>query len=119
MHLRNEYFESLKWEAVPLNEPDLGAIAYTATRLDIHAWRPHNPGAQALCCNRLASAFGRRPCGRSSTVFGSTPGLAPSAARQSGADLGWRLCARRNHTHIIIDSAGAQARGVALAGNSN
>ena len=33
-----EYFESLKKHAVPLNEADLGALAHTAMGLDIYAW---------------------------------------------------------------------------------
>ena len=38
VRLSNEYFESLKRHAVPLNEADLAALAHTAMGLDIYAW---------------------------------------------------------------------------------
>jgi len=38
IRLSNEYFESLKKHAVPLNEADLAALAHTAMGLDIYAW---------------------------------------------------------------------------------
>jgi hypothetical protein len=38
VRLSNEYFESLKHHAVPLNEGDLAALAHTAMGLDIYAW---------------------------------------------------------------------------------
>jgi hypothetical protein len=41
IRLSNEYFESLKKHAVPLNEADLAALAHTAMGLDIYAWLAH------------------------------------------------------------------------------
>lgn len=38
VHLSQEYFDSLKRHAVPLNEADLAALAHTAMGLDIYAW---------------------------------------------------------------------------------
>jgi hypothetical protein len=38
VHLSQEYFESLKKHAVPLNEADLAALAHTAMGLDVYAW---------------------------------------------------------------------------------
>jgi hypothetical protein len=38
VRLSQEYFESLKRHAVPLNERDLAALAHTAMGLDIYAW---------------------------------------------------------------------------------
>jgi Plasmid encoded RepA protein len=38
VHLSQEYFESLKGHAVPLNEADLAALAHTAMGLDVYAW---------------------------------------------------------------------------------
>jgi len=38
VHLSQEYFESLKRHAVPLNEADLAALAHTAMGLDVYAW---------------------------------------------------------------------------------
>ena len=38
VHLSQEYFESLKRHAVPLNEADLAALAHTAMGLDMYAW---------------------------------------------------------------------------------
>ena len=38
VHLSQEYFDSLKRHAVPLNESDLTALAHTALGLDIYAW---------------------------------------------------------------------------------
>jgi hypothetical protein len=38
VRLSQEYFDSLKHHAVPLNEADLAALAHTALGLDIYAW---------------------------------------------------------------------------------
>ncbi len=38
VRLSQEYFDSLKLHAVPLNEADLAALAHTAMGLDIYAW---------------------------------------------------------------------------------
>jgi hypothetical protein len=38
VRLSQEYFESLKNHAVPLNEADLAALAHTALGLDLYAW---------------------------------------------------------------------------------
>jgi Plasmid encoded RepA protein len=38
VRLSQEYFDSLKHHAVPLNERDLAALAHTAMGLDIYAW---------------------------------------------------------------------------------
>jgi len=38
VRLSQEYFDSLKIHAVPLNEADLAALAHTAMGLDIYAW---------------------------------------------------------------------------------
>jgi hypothetical protein len=64
VRLSNEYFESLKLHAVPLNEADLAALAHTAMGLDIYAWlaqRLHriNPGKPAfIAWTTLKEQFG-------------------------------------------------------------
>jgi hypothetical protein len=64
VRLSNEYFESLKLHAVPLNEADLAALAHTAMGLDIYAWlaqRLHriNPAKPAfIAWSNLKEQFG-------------------------------------------------------------